>query len=80
MAEVDISDLIERVLKRVVWLDQKIEIYEEEPLAQCRLIDQFNKTIISLLKLLVFAREDSAEDELSAELSRILEAVYDVQA
>jgi len=54
MAKVDFEELIDRVMKRVRWLDQKCELYDGEVLIQLKIIDQFNKTLASLLKLLQF--------------------------
>jgi len=77
MAKVDLEDLIARVLKRVRWLDEKCEIYEHEITVQLKIIDQFNKTLASLLKLLLVERE-LGPDPMD-EFTRILEEVQDVQ-
>ena len=76
MAEVDISDLIQRTLRRLIWLDQKCEIYDNEIPVQLKIVDQFNKTLVSLLKLLQFEMVvGDSDDELSRLLSQVAEDV-----
>ncbi len=74
---VDLNDLIAKVLNRLNWLDKKCEIYDNEIAIQLKIIDQYNKTLASLLKLLQF-NLNNGEDPY-AEMLKAIEEVQDVQ-
>jgi hypothetical protein len=76
-SEIDLDDLIKRVLRRVKWLDEKCEIYDGEVLIQLKIIDQFNKSLVSLLRLLQFKNLSGTDssDELLKLISEAEESL-----
>jgi len=75
--DVDLNDLIARVINRLSWLDQKCEIYDNEINIQLKIVDQYNKTLASLLKLLQF-RNLNGEDPYAEMLNLLSEESEDL--
>jgi hypothetical protein len=73
--DVDIDEIVKRLYRRFIWLDEKCELYEGEVDRQLRIVAQINSTAANLIKLLekksVIAPE--SEEGLVEILSKIPE-------
>lgn len=68
---IKVDEMIERLFKKFVWLDEKIKMYEDEEAKALKLIDQLNKTAATLLKLLQIRGGEVSEEDLASILSKV---------
>jgi hypothetical protein len=78
--EVDIDEIIKRLYRRFIWLDEKCDIFDGEVDKQLKIVAQINSTAANLVKFLekkgVIASE--GEEGLLDALSKIPEKVVKI--